>query len=421
MHLRRRGKGRVSGSNRINVEYAYGAHECVATASMRGRRPTMEDYHINKLDFRRSSTSAKGKASAFAVFDGHGGAHTSDFLARTMPNVLGEVNNLFDTSVIRERLLALDQEYADSFPDQCRQQGSTCVLTVIAPCDDSHRTPKAAFSSSFAKSPSNRCYDVLVANVGDSRCLLLGKARYKRLTVDHKPVENKEKKRIEGAGQRVFLGRISGVLGVSRAFGDFRYKDRPRLMQQQQAVTALPDVVKIVVGESHNYLFLACDGIFEAMTSEQVATFLLDRLYPTNSPKEPSQEHPDLGEVLQELLQESWDRGSNDNMSATLVHVGRCAQHKAEVKAAVLPVDEEHEHSFSAEQSEGASVISALPPSGDEGEAKLTLDTPPPFNRAHTEVITPTPQSSWCGRGLGLLLALSLMLNIYFLLGFKVF
>ena len=41
------------------------------------------------------------------------------------------------------------------------------------------------------------------------------------MSVDHKPLSEKEKKRITNAGSTVQFGRINGSLAVSRAFGSF--------------------------------------------------------------------------------------------------------------------------------------------------------------------------------------------------------
>lgn len=45
------------------------------------------------------------------------------------------------------------------------------------------------------------------------------------LSNDHKPTQEAEQLRIERAGYSVKQGRISGQLAVSRALGDFDFKD----------------------------------------------------------------------------------------------------------------------------------------------------------------------------------------------------
>ena len=49
------------------------------------------------------------------------------------------------------------------------------------------------------------------------------------LSIDHKPNLPGEKKRIIEANHSVgMMNRVDGDLALSRAFGDFRFKDHPR-------------------------------------------------------------------------------------------------------------------------------------------------------------------------------------------------
>lgn len=50
------------------------------------------------------------------------------------------------------------------------------------------------------------------------------------MSVDHKPLNDTEKKRIENAGGFVTPeGRVNGNLNLSRAIGDFEYKKNSQL------------------------------------------------------------------------------------------------------------------------------------------------------------------------------------------------
>ena len=49
------------------------------------------------------------------------------------------------------------------------------------------------------------------------------------LSEDHKPDNDEEKNRIESAKHFVEDSRVDGNLALSRAFGDFQYKDQPNL------------------------------------------------------------------------------------------------------------------------------------------------------------------------------------------------
>ena len=50
-----------------------------------------------------------------------------------------------------------------------------------------------------------------------------------KMSKDHKPDDSKEKRRIVNAGGFVKYKRVNGMLALSRAFGDFAYKNNPEL------------------------------------------------------------------------------------------------------------------------------------------------------------------------------------------------
>lgn len=83
---------------------------------------------------------------------------------------------------------------------------------------------------------------IFFANLGDSRCVLSRKSNNIFATEDHKPYLEKEKNRIEKAGGNVMIERVNGSLAVSRALGDFEYKNSTSLEQNEQLVSPEPDV-----------------------------------------------------------------------------------------------------------------------------------------------------------------------------------
>jgi serine/threonine protein phosphatase PrpC len=58
------------------------------------------------------------------------------------------------------------------------------------------------------------------------------------------------------------MGRVCGNLAVSRALGDFEYKDRKDLPAAQQKITADSDTTIIARVPEDEFLLLACDGIW---------------------------------------------------------------------------------------------------------------------------------------------------------------
>ena len=118
----------------------------------------------------------------------------------------------------------------------------------------------------------NRLY---VANAGDSRCVLSRAGQAIEMSHDHKPTNQIEYNRIKKAGGRVTNdGRVNGGLNLSRAFGDHSYKVNRELPLEEQMITALPDVKEIELTDEDDFIVLACDGIWNSMSSKEVVEYI---------------------------------------------------------------------------------------------------------------------------------------------------
>ncbi|KAL6760307.1 phosphatase 2C-like domain-containing protein [Haematococcus lacustris] len=159
-----------------------------------------------------------------------------------------------------------------------------------------------------------------VASAGDSRCVLSRGGQARQLTEDHKPAQPKEATRIYTAGSFVAPSRHGGVLRVggslamSRAIGDHRFKGNPCLPPEAQAVTATPDVQAVNLGGAHDFMVLACDGVWDVMTSDQVVAAVHQGLEAGLPPAKVVQE------LVARCLQGSQLPGaSSDNITILLV------------------------------------------------------------------------------------------------------
>ena len=151
--------------------------------------------------------------------------------------------------------------------------------------------------------------DYFFFNAGDSRTLLVRNEQVEFFTEDHKPTNEGEKKRIEDAGGRVMIQRINGSLAVSRALGDFEYKNRDDLDDLSQLVSPDPDVTCMArKTDADNFIVVACDGIYDVMSNEEIAEFCHDRL-------ESSEDEFAVPETLLNLcLHKVNNNNNNDNM-----------------------------------------------------------------------------------------------------------
>lgn len=295
-----------------------------ARADMPGHRITMEDAIVTK--------ALENGSLLAAVCDGHGdGGKVSRFVADQL-----------------KRRVTLEAASADWWLNTCleidadlkktsRLGGSTASIALITP------------------------EHIVVANIGDSRCILVQKGapgvdpdpdnpipeiaslslhenmRVVSLTKDHKPNLPEEQQRIEAAGLSVVeekyeedgtvhtLHKVArskeDLLATSRAFGDFEYKTNKDLPADQQAVVAVPDVIVRPRSNDDLYLIVACDGIWDVMSPQEVGDFVLQHM-----PKEPDQSKVALVDVADKLLHECLNAGSRDNMSAVVVAFGDASE-----------------------------------------------------------------------------------------------
>ena len=90
---------------------------------------------------------------------------------------------------------------------------------------------------------------IYCANAGDSRTVMCEMGQSIDLSKDHKPSHQDEKRRVINAGGEVELGRVNGILSLSRAIGDFEYKPvkppkdaRSTWYLNNHIITSIPDI-----------------------------------------------------------------------------------------------------------------------------------------------------------------------------------
>ncbi len=96
------------------------------------------------------------------------------------------------------------------------------------------------------------------------------------MSVDHKPDLPSEKARIEKAGGFVEDNRVKGVLNLSRSLGDLEYKQDKALSVENQMITCVPEIKVEKLKPTHDYMVIACDGIWDCLTSQECITMIRD-------------------------------------------------------------------------------------------------------------------------------------------------
>ena len=165
---------------------------------------------------------------------------------------------------------------------------------------------------------------VYCANAGDSRAVFSRKdGQVVDMSEDHKPMNTDERQRIIKAGGFVSEGRVNGSLALSRALGDFDYKGNKELCEKEQAVTAFPEIREFQLQGGDEFMILACDGIWDVLSSEQCVAFVRERL--REGLQKGESETFKLSQICEELCDKCLapdTRGTGlgcDNMSVVIV------------------------------------------------------------------------------------------------------
>ncbi|XP_077422718.1 protein phosphatase, Mg2+/Mn2+ dependent, 1Na (putative) [Vanacampus margaritifer] len=260
-----------------------------AVASMQGWRAQMEDAHTCMPHMRGELS----EWAYFAVFDGHAGSTVAQYCSRNLLDHIlatGDVKSSEDPEQvkegIREGFLEIDRHmHKLAREDNWDRSGTTAAAIMISP------------------------QYVYFINCGDSRTLLCNDGKLVFYTEDHKPFNPREKERIQNAGGSVTLQRINGSLAVSRALGDFDFKEVDWRPQTEQLVSPEPEVYEVARAARDEFIVLACDGVWDAIGNEELCAFVRSRL----------QVCDDLREICTQVIDLCLYKGSLDNISIIIV------------------------------------------------------------------------------------------------------
>ncbi|KAL6113244.1 protein phosphatase 1G [Pungitius pungitius] len=162
---------------------------------------------------------------------------------------------------------------------------------------------------------------LIVANAGDSRCVVSERGKAVDMSYDHKPEDEVELARIKNAGGKVTMdGRVNGGLNLSRAIGDHFYKRNKALPAEEQMISSMPDVKVLTLNDDHDFMVIACDGIWNVLSSQEVVDFVSERIKPDKSGNVRL-----LSSIVEELLEHclapdtSGDGTGCDNMTCIII------------------------------------------------------------------------------------------------------
>jgi len=261
----------------------------IGMATMHGWRESMEDAHCIELSLPKHSDQA-----FFGIFDGHSGSLCATYMAEHLYKNIDSVEDFSDLDALAKTCIKTDEQFLSAEQFIYNDDGCACIFTL---CKN-----------------DNGKVTLINGNIGDSRTIFAKKENdtYKAIacSYDHKPTDVKEKERIEAAKGYVSLQRVDGQLALSRAFGDRQLKTPIDYPGEKKKVTSNPDFI-LESGTSEDFLFMACDGIYEAdvFGRQDVITWIANKMETTQ----------DLAVICAALLDECLERGSHDNMSAMII------------------------------------------------------------------------------------------------------
>jgi serine/threonine protein phosphatase PrpC len=157
---------------------------------------------------------------------------------------------------------------------------------------------------------------IYIANVGDSLSVMYKHKIAYNLNREHQTIIEEEKNRVLKSGANIIGYRINGMLNLTRAIGDLRFKSNNNLKRHEQSVISLPEITKIEDTEGIDFIILGCDGVWDCVKRQLVCDFVDSQI----------REHPKKN--LSEILKVIFDRCvspvwgvvlGTDNMSCIII------------------------------------------------------------------------------------------------------
>lgn len=227
--------------------------------SLKGERTSNEDNH-NIIHELHSNDENTARVNYYGVYDGHGGKFVSNFLSENIPHffISNKVTYPLDIDYVNTVYDKIQSILFTKYENMATECGSTCLIVC-----------------QFKDTISGQEY-VNIMNTGDSRCVLCRNNVGIPLTRDHKPDWPDEMNRITKLGGEVKKDgntfRIND-LSVSRAFGD---------KEASKFVTHRPDLYKYKLTKKDKFIIIACDGLWDVVSSQDAVNIVLKNCYDTD-------------------------------------------------------------------------------------------------------------------------------------------
>lgn len=292
----------------------------------------MEDSHLVALDLGTNKDT-----HIFGVFDGHGGIEVAEYVKNHFVEIF--INNSKYLkgdikSALKETFLTLDNNL-QSIEAMKELTHSHEIFVKTYNLNDNENInnndiENSDYIDNIAYNIGCTCNILVIyknilyfANAGDSRSVLLkNKGEVNSMSIDHKPELPNEFNRIKKAGGRIIEGRVNGLLNLSRSIGDFQFKNRKDLKQEEQIVTCNPDILFENRSQNDDFVIMGCDGIWECISNTGISEYIYDKENNINNGNK--NKELNLEKILEDLFERNIAKSDEeengcDNMTAILI------------------------------------------------------------------------------------------------------
>ena len=286
---------------------------------VQGWKKTMEDYAIHFLD-----SDEKKFMNIFGIFDGHGGREVPKYLSHHFLEFLNknknfisekykeaftetffELDKSFTTKEAQEELTKYSEEYKPDKEKEIKEINELCSPNEKLNNEELEQVmafnevfdPRNIENANIAEFTGATgmiiavCFrDILVANAGNSRCLILDQeGNIINNSKDHTMKDENEKKRVDLARsfndeeEEKKKGEDEHIeyLDSTRGFGDLEFKGNEWIEQKDQEISVEPEIL-LVPYDKAKYIIFGSHGMFEGedekKVNEEIGKFFIEEI-----------------------------------------------------------------------------------------------------------------------------------------------
>jgi len=291
-----------AGKNRLlEVQTSEGIKRSPKRVRMR-EESTSSDEDIEKECEKKSELEGfETKVSFFIVCDGHGGIEAAEFVNSHLFNKIISFP-CFGT----DPSAAILQAFAEVEEDFTKWAVETDLDGMVG------TTVTAALIIGNS---------LFVANLGDSEAVVCSKGKATLLTERHSTNNPEESDRVEKMGGKIISDKNGDKrlghpvwnpnyvnIAVTRAIGDLYFKRTEYVDQKQSGLVATPSVKRWELTQEDKFMLIASDGFWDVVTPDEAVQLVLQRI-----------DMMDSNQICKELVEESKNRNSKDNITVLLV------------------------------------------------------------------------------------------------------